>query len=231
MIVELWMRNREMWDEDVNNVEDYKGIWEIRGWTCLSGLGWAHFGVNGLRIGSRTCSFGDHKLIYTWNCLISQFLMMLSPIPSCLSLSCSILYHHLRTRSWVIPVYFGMPWSRDITEYSIHRVLIHQVQHTLSTTSSPSCIINRALHTTPTTTSHDQLARTSSQSLISQHTTLYSILYVDTIHVNEWIASQHLWCLPPEQPPPVWQPHSNHSILLDHGLPVHLHYCSITASK
>ena len=141
MIVELWMRNREMWDEDVNNVEDYKGIWEIRGRTCLGGLGWAHFGVDRLGIGSRTCSIGDRKWIYTWNCLISQFLMMLSPIPSCLSLSCSILYHHLRTRSWVIPVYFGMPWSRDNTEYSIHRVIIHRVQHTLSTTSSASCII------------------------------------------------------------------------------------------
>jgi len=39
----------------------------------------------------------------------SQFLMMISLISSDLSLSCAQLYHHLRTRSEVIPPYLSMP--------------------------------------------------------------------------------------------------------------------------
>jgi len=39
----------------------------------------------------------------------SQFLMMISPISSDLSLSCAQLYHYLRTRSEVIPPYLSMP--------------------------------------------------------------------------------------------------------------------------
>jgi hypothetical protein len=39
----------------------------------------------------------------------SQFLMMISPISSDLCLSCAQLYHHLRTRSSVIPLYLSMP--------------------------------------------------------------------------------------------------------------------------
>jgi len=38
----------------------------------------------------------------------SQFLMMISPISSDLSLSHAQLYHHLRTRDEVIPVYLSM---------------------------------------------------------------------------------------------------------------------------
>jgi len=43
--------------------------------------------------------------------------------PSPLTSLC--LYHHLRTRSWVIPIYISMQWSWIHTEYSIHRVLHH----------------------------------------------------------------------------------------------------------
>jgi len=58
----------------------------------------------------------------------SQFLMMISPISSYLSLSCAQLNHHLRTWSSVIPVYLSMQWSWVNAKYCIHRVL-----HTPST--------------------------------------------------------------------------------------------------
>jgi len=65
-------------------------------------------GVITRRIGTRTCRIGDGQLTRTRNSLMSQFLMMISPISSDLSLSCAQLYHHLRTRSQVIPVYVSM---------------------------------------------------------------------------------------------------------------------------
>ena len=50
---------------------------------------------------------------------------MISPISSDLSLSCAQLYHHLRTRSNVIPLYLSVPWSSLNTEYSVHQVQHH----------------------------------------------------------------------------------------------------------
>jgi hypothetical protein len=39
----------------------------------------------------------------------AQCLMMISPISSDLSLFCAQLYHHLRTRRYIIPLYLSMP--------------------------------------------------------------------------------------------------------------------------
>jgi len=75
----------------------YEQIWEIRGTTCLFGLG--SIGVITWPIGTHTCRIGDGKLTLTPKSLKSQFHMMISPISSYFSPSRPQLYHHLRPRS------------------------------------------------------------------------------------------------------------------------------------
>jgi len=97
MMVELWTRKRNggwRWEW----YGGYERIWEIRGTTCLIWLGRPRIGVSSRWIWTHTCCIGDGQLTRTWNSLKSQFLMMISPISSDLSLSCAQLYHHLRTR-------------------------------------------------------------------------------------------------------------------------------------
>ena len=53
--------------------------------------------------------YRDGKLPRTQRSIQSQFLMMISPISSHLSLSRPQVYHHRRTRSQVIPLYLSMP--------------------------------------------------------------------------------------------------------------------------
>jgi len=77
---------------------DYEAIWEIRGTSCLIGLGWPRISVIARWMSTRTCCIGDGKLTLTRNSHVSQFLMMISPIPCHLYLSCPQFYHHLRTR-------------------------------------------------------------------------------------------------------------------------------------
>jgi len=77
----------------------YERIWVIRGTTCRIGLGWPYIGVIPRRIGTCTCCIGDGILPRTRNYLKSLFLMMISPVPSPISLSCPQFYHHLTTRS------------------------------------------------------------------------------------------------------------------------------------
>jgi len=143
----------------------YERICEIRGTTCLIGLGRPCMGGITCQIGTPTCRIGDGKLTHTRNSVKSQFLMMISPISSHVSPSRPQLYPHLRTRSWVIPLYLSMPWSWVNTEYSIHRVL-----HTQSTAYTEYCIIPRS------TVSHSQPV-----SHLLGRPLLYSILYIPTI--------------------------------------------------
>jgi len=77
---------------------NYKRSWEIRGTTCLIWLGRPRIGVITRWIWTRTCCIGDGKFTLTRNSLKSQFLMIISPVPSHLSLSCAQFYH-LRTQS------------------------------------------------------------------------------------------------------------------------------------
>jgi len=77
----------------------YERTWRIRGMGWLIGFRRPRISVVTRRIGTRTCRIGDGKLTRTQNSLKSQFLMMISPISSDLSLSCAQLYHHLRTQS------------------------------------------------------------------------------------------------------------------------------------
>jgi len=95
--------------------------WEIKGTTCLILFRRPRISVIPRWIRSRTCRIGDGKLTFTQNSLKSQFLTMVSPISSDLSLSCAQLYHHLRTQCQVIPPYLSMPWSWLNNEYSIHQ--------------------------------------------------------------------------------------------------------------
>jgi len=85
------------WGREQNG--GYERTWEIRGTTCLIGFRRPRIGVITRRIGTRMCCIGDGKLTCKRNSLPSQFLTMISPIPSDLSLSCAQPYHHLRTRS------------------------------------------------------------------------------------------------------------------------------------
>jgi len=88
-----------MGDEDENDVEDYQQICEIWGTTSQIGFRRPRIGVISLLIVTRTCCLGDGILSRTCNSLMSEFLMMISPLPSQLSLSFPKLYHHLRTPS------------------------------------------------------------------------------------------------------------------------------------
>jgi len=76
--------------------------------TCLIGFRRPRIGVITLQIGTRTCCIRDVKLTCLQNSLKSQFLMMISPTSSHLSLSRPQLYYHLRTRSEVIALYLSM---------------------------------------------------------------------------------------------------------------------------
>jgi len=164
MMVELWTREREMGDEDEYDVEDYELIWAIRGTTCLIRLGWPCIGVITGRIGTRTCCIRDGTLSRTRNSLKSQFLTVISPVPFHLFLSCPQFYHHLRIRSYVIPLYLSMPQSRVDTEYSIYR-LLHTLEYCMH------CVLH-----------HPKIdCLLLPASLISQLTMLYSILYICTI--------------------------------------------------
>jgi len=107
-------------------------IWRIRadlrnqGYDFLIRFRWPWISVITRRIGTRTGRIVDGNLTRTRNFLMSQFLMMISPISSDLSLSCAQLYHHLGRQSEVIPPYLFMPWSWLNTEYSIHQVQHHR---------------------------------------------------------------------------------------------------------
>jgi len=182
----------------------YERIWEIRGTTCLIGLGIPRISIITHRIGTCTCCIGDGKLPHTRNPLKSQVLMIFSPISSHLSLSRPQLYHHLRTRSYVIALSLSMPWSRVNTENRKHCIMHYPsidclpLPGTLSSPSRPCC------------------------------TLFYTF---QQLRVNQWIESQLPSRLPPELPPPDWPPPSSPPILLDHSLQVHLETRLITASK
>jgi len=59
------MRNRDMGDEDENDVEDTSGYEKSGCTTCLIGLGRPRNGVITRRIATRTCCIGDGKLTCT----------------------------------------------------------------------------------------------------------------------------------------------------------------------
>jgi len=76
----------------------YKRSWGIGSTSCLIGMEVLVM-VLLHEIGTSTCHIRDGELTRTQTSLKSQFLMMISPMPSHLSLSRRQLYHHLRTSS------------------------------------------------------------------------------------------------------------------------------------
>jgi len=77
----------------------YERIWEIMSTTYMIGFRRPHIGIITHQIGTWTCPIMDGQLTHTQNSPKSQFLMMISPISSDLSLSCAQLYDHLRPQS------------------------------------------------------------------------------------------------------------------------------------
>jgi len=88
MMIEMWLRKREMGDEDWERCGGPEQIWKIKGTTSLIGSGWPHIGDITHRFVTRSCCIGDGKLTGTRNSLQSQFLMMISPSSLIISLSC-----------------------------------------------------------------------------------------------------------------------------------------------
>jgi len=147
--------------------------------------------------------------------LSPSFSWWFPPVPSHLSLSCPQFDHHLRTQSYVIPLYLSMPWSKVSTEYSIHRL-----QYTLSTTYTAYCIIPRS------TVSRSQASLSClGRSCCTQFSTF------EQLRVTQWIESELPSCLPAELAHPDWPPPGTPPFSLDRGLHVHLQTRFITASK
>jgi len=87
IMVELWMTQREMGMWEWEQCGGYKRVWQIRGPTCHIGFGRPRIGGITRQIGTHTCHIGDGTLTRTQNSLKSQFLVMISPICSHVSLS------------------------------------------------------------------------------------------------------------------------------------------------
>ena len=178
---------------------------------------------------------------------------MIPPKPSHLSLSCPQRCHHLRTQSWVITRNLCMPWSRVDTDCSILRVQytlrtayteysIHWVQHTLSTANT-KCSIHRVQHTLWKAYAEYYIHRLWHHPkinclLLSASLSSFAKPYCTPVStfaqfwLNQSIESQLLSRFSPVQTTfSDWPPPSTSPILLDHGLQVHLHTPSITASQ
>jgi len=97
------------------------------GTTCLIGFRRPLITVLTCRIGSSSCHIENGQMTRTQNSSKPQFLMMISPIFSHVSLSGPQLYHHLRTQSDDNPLYLSMPWTWVNAEYNIHRELHHSM--------------------------------------------------------------------------------------------------------
>src|SRR5882757_4506189 len=92
MMVEWSTRKREMGDVGGNNVEDRSGYEKSGGTTCRVWLGTHHIGITTCQIGTCTCSIRGGQLTRTRNSLKSQFLRIISPITSHLTLSRSQIH-------------------------------------------------------------------------------------------------------------------------------------------
>jgi len=112
MTIELWTRKREMGDEHKNVVEDtsrYEKSGVRLPWFGLEDLILVYLHARSGLINAvlRMVNWLTHKIRFK-----SQFLIIISPISSHLSLSRHQLYRCLRTQSYVIALYLSMPWSR-----------------------------------------------------------------------------------------------------------------------
>jgi len=90
---------------------EYELTWEISGTTCLIGLRRPRIGVLPTGSGLVPGTLGMVNWL-AYKILSSPSFSCWFPWSLLISLSCAQLYHHLRTRSSVIPLYLSMLWSR-----------------------------------------------------------------------------------------------------------------------
>jgi len=141
---------------------------------------------------------------------------MISPISSDLSFSRSQLYHHLRTRSYVIPLDLSMRWSWVNTEFRyteyFRQPMINclPLPANLSRYFSAHLIVLNSLHSY-----NYELTNELSPSSLSQF--------------SPNLPPPHR--LPPNRPPPNQLLPDTPPMSNKHGLQVHLQTRSISASK
>jgi len=239
LMIELWTRKRDegrRWEW----YGGYEGIWQIWPISFLIGFKIPWISVLTWRIGRCTCHIGNGKLTCTQNSLKSQFLMLISPISSDLSVSSPQLSHHLRIQNWVIPLYLPMPQSLVDTKYSINpRLTVSHwqpvshhlsflrpcVYYTLNILTIMIYPMNRvsAPFVPPNWLPSDQLPPVQ--------------LPPDQLPPNQLPPDQlPSDQLPPDQPPPHWLPpdgqhQSTPPNSLNHSLQVHIQTNSIMSSK
>ena len=184
---------------------DYERTWEIRGMTCLIGLGRPCIGVIARRIRTRTCCIGDGKSSRTWDSPSPSFSWCFPRTLSSLSFLSSILpspkntklSHPLQSLHAMIKSQHRVQHtpSTAYTKYSIHSVL-----HTPGTAYTTYCI--RRIQHHPKIDCHPLPA--TLQSLGRPCCAQFSTFAQS--RVNQWIESQLPSRLSPELPPPDWPP-------------------------
>jgi len=217
----------------------YEWPWEIRSTTCLIGFRRPHMGVIIRQIGTWTWRVWDGQLTHTRNSLKSQFLMMISPISSDLSLLCSTLPSPKNTK-------FSHPsLSLHVVIMSKHRVQYHpKIDILRLAASSPSlggCCTQLSTFFTITSWPMIRVSATvmpPSQSTASksssnlaqwwpQSASLSSLDLCLQVHVQTHSITASQWIYIPDRS----QPPSASLSLLDLGPQLHLQTRSITASK
>jgi len=127
------MRKREQGNEDENDVEDYKWNCEIWGSTCVIRFGIPNIGVIRHQIRTCTCAIRDSTLTRTRNSCKSQFLIMISPVPShLLSFLSSILPSPYNTKLSHRSLSISPCHDQELQPCTAYtKYSIHQVQHTV----------------------------------------------------------------------------------------------------
>jgi len=205
----------------------YEQICEVRGSACLIEFRRPRIGVFAHQIGSSTCRIRNGKLARTQNSLMSQFLMMISPISSHLSLSLpspkntKLSHPYLSLHAMIM----SYQWVQHSPSTAYTKYCVHQVLHTPSTAYTEYCI-HRVLH-------HPKIDCLSLPASLSSLGGPYctQLSTFPRLRVNQWIECLVPSHLPPDLPFPDWPPSSTPPILIDHGLQVHIPTRLIIASK
>ena len=231
-------REREIRDEDGNKYGGYEQIWEARGTTCLIGFRRPCISVFSSRIRSSTCRFRNGKSTHTRNSLKSQFLMMLSPISSHLSLSVpspmntKLSHPYLSLHAIIMSQHQVQHTpSTAYTEYSVHQVQhtastayseysILQVKHTLCTAYNAYCIIPKSTVSRYHPVTHLSADHVVLNSLHSHNHKLTNDQSLSSCH-----TSLPTYLLQTDSLQVLLQAH------LDHSLQVHLYTRSIIVSR
>jgi len=185
-MVELWMRKREMGDEDENDVENTRGYEHSGiqlGWLGLEGLISVklHTWLGLVPAVSGMVNQLAHGILY-----VPVLHDKLPYLFSCLSFSSCTILSSKNTK-------FSQP---SLSPYIII-LSWHRVQHTPSAAYTEYCI-HRVLHTRRTVSSQDRLSLAPSYS----HKLLIDLVVHNSLHsdhheiTNELSLSFHRTCLP-----------------------------------